>query len=82
MPSVIGEPQLQPVCRTVGTPSSRAERASAIVCSNGSRPTSVSATPIVTSASSREQLALADPPRVGEPLVVLGEAAARRAGAG
>ena len=52
MPSVSAEPHEQPVCSTLGIASSRAERASAIVCSNGSSPTSVSATPIVTSASS------------------------------
>ncbi len=51
-PWVTSPPQAHPVCRTVGTSSSRAERTSAAVCSNGTSPHSVSAIPIVTRLSS------------------------------
>ena len=73
IPSVIGEPQLQPVCSTVGTPSSCAERASAIVWSKGSRPDLGQRHAHRHQRVVRGQLAGADPARVGQALLVVGE---------
>ena len=68
IPSVIGEPQLQPVWSTVGTPSSRAERASAIVCVEGQQADLGERHAHRHQRVVRGQLALADPAGVGQAL--------------